>query len=615
MRRLAVGWLLSVALGRVASAQVIPAGGEFQVNAYTTGDQNIPAVAMDANADFVVVWKSAGQDGDGNGVFWRTFNSSGVTQAGTRANSYTTGDQSSPRVSSDARGNFVIVWESDGQDGDGFGIFARRFDASGTPQGAEFKANAHTQGNQRLPAVASDAAGNFMIVWQSEGQDGSDYGVFARFFDSAGNSVAGFRVNSYTTGVQKQPAVAADGNGNFVVVWESYQDGSSSGIVGRRFSGSGAALGAEFQVNTYTTYFQADPHVSADAAGNFAVVWWGWGSGETLGVFGRRFDAAGVAQGGQFLVNSYTPGQQDSPEVAMDADGSFVVVWDASFAANQDGSGAGVFGQRFDAAGAAQGSEFGVNSYTTGDQAVPAVATDSKGDFVVTWQSTGQDGSQLGVFAQRYGDLIFKDNFESGDTSRWTTSVTDGTDVDVTAAAALAGTAQGLRARVNDTNSLYVQDDTPDAESRYRARFYFDTNDFDPGEASGHQRVRIFLAQDASNTRIVTIVLKRLAGQYSLEARARQDDGTRVDTGFFDITNAPHFVEFDWKRATAPGANDGFLDFFIDDTPVWTLIDLDTDLGQVDQGRMGVLSVKTGAAGTLHFDQFESRRLNPIGPE
>jgi hypothetical protein len=42
---------------------------------------------------------------------------------------------------------------------------------------------------------------------------------------------------------------------------------------------------------------------------------------------------------------------------------------------------------------------------------------------------------------------------------------------------------------------------------------------------------------------------------------------------------------------------------------------LDNDASPVDFVRMGALSIKTGAAGTLYYDQFESRRQVFIGPE
>ena len=57
----------------------------------------------------------------------------------------------------------------------------------------------------------------------------------------------------------------------------------------------------------------------------------------------------------------------------------------------------------------AQGDEFQVNSYTTDDQAFPSVAATGTNQFVVAWESDGQDGSGDGVFGQRFdfaGDTI-----------------------------------------------------------------------------------------------------------------------------------------------------------------------------------------------------------------
>src|SRR5204862_333266 len=106
---------------------------------------------------------------------------------------------------------------------------------------------------------------------------------------------------------------------------------------------------------------------------------------------------AQAPSGGEFMVNTYTTGLQWYPAVASDASGNFVVVWESL---GQDGGLDGVFRRRFDASGAALGSVFKVNSYTTGYQLRPAVASDPAGNFVVAWQDEGQDGS-TGVFAQR----------------------------------------------------------------------------------------------------------------------------------------------------------------------------------------------------------------------
>jgi hypothetical protein len=104
-------------------------------------------------------------------------------------------------------------------------------------------------------------------------------------------------------------------------------------------------------------------------------------------------------RGSEFKVNSTTSNDQLYSMVAMDSDGDFVVTWSSL---GQDGSGWGVYGQRYSAAGVAQGGEFKVNSTTSNDQHYSTVAMDSDGDFVVTWSSYGQDGSGWGVYGQRY---------------------------------------------------------------------------------------------------------------------------------------------------------------------------------------------------------------------
>ena len=387
--------------------------------------------------------------------------------------------------------------------------------------------------------------------------------------------------------------------------------GSYYGVFGQRFSSFGARQGGEFQVNSYTTGRQATPSVASDAMGNFVVIWRSdEQDGSGYGVFGQRFSAAGLPQGSEFRVNSYTTGQQRVPAVASDASGNFVVVWASS--ADSD---YGVFGQRFSAAGLPQGSEFRVNTYTTNTQGFPSVSSDTEGDFVIVWQSNGQDGSGYGIFGQRYGDLIFEDGFESADLTRWSSVQTGGGDLSADGAAGMAGTSTGLQAVVNDTNSLFVQDDTPSAERRYRVRFYFDPNGFDPGETQSHFRTRILLSFDQSSLRAITLVLKRQVGAYSVEARVKRNDGTRADTGFFPITDAPHFLEFDWQQATGPGALNGSLELWIDGISIATLTGIDNDQSVIESVRMGALSVKTGAAGTLFFDLFESRRQVLIGPE
>jgi len=157
----------------------------------------------------------------------------------------------------DGGGSFVVVWLSrdSNQDGHNAGIFGRRYDSAGAALGAEFQVNVHTTGTQSFPRVASDDAGNFVVVWDSVGQDSDGYAVFARRYDSAGLPLDGeFQVNTYTTRHQADAGLSVDGAGNFVIVrYSDGQDGDSYGVFGRRYDSSGVAQGAEFQINTYTT--------------------------------------------------------------------------------------------------------------------------------------------------------------------------------------------------------------------------------------------------------------------------------------------------------------------------------------------------------------------------
>jgi hypothetical protein len=261
-----------------------------------------------------------------------------------QVNTYTTSVQYLPAVAAGADGDFVVVWTSY-QDEGSLGVFGQRYTSAGAAVGTEFQVNTYTTSAQFAPAAAADADGGFVVVWTSDEQDGSDRGVFGQRYTSAGTAVgAEFQVNTFTTFAQRDPAVAADADGDFVVVWDSYeQDGSNRGVFGRRYTSAGSAVGPEFQVNTFTTFAQRDPAVAADADGGFVVVWTSdEQDGSSLGVFGRRYTSAGV--GGEFRVNAYFLRTQYTPAVAADADGGFVVVWTSY---EQDGSDRGVFGKRY----------------------------------------------------------------------------------------------------------------------------------------------------------------------------------------------------------------------------------------------------------------------------
>ena len=76
----------------------------------------------------------------------------------------------------------MVTWQSNNQDGDSLGVFGQRYDVTGAPVDSEFQVNTHTQSSQSEPSVAALSDGGFVVTWQSEDQDGSDGGIFARIF-------------------------------------------------------------------------------------------------------------------------------------------------------------------------------------------------------------------------------------------------------------------------------------------------------------------------------------------------------------------------------------------------------------------------------------------------
>jgi hypothetical protein len=274
-----------------------------------------------------------------------------------QVNTYTTDDQMYASAAVDADGDFVVVWNSDGSAGsdtDTWSIQGQRYDASGNVVGAEFQVNTYTTDDQWVPSVAVDADGDFVVVWYSNGSAGSDtssYSIQGQRYDASGNPVgAEFQVNTYTNSFQTDPSVAMSADEGFVIAWHG-GDQDEGSIQSQRYDASGNALGGEFQVNTYTTLSQSHASVAIDADGGFVVVWTSRGStGNDTSFYsiqGQRYDASGNAVGAQFQINTFTTLVQISPSVAVNVDGDFVVVWDSDGSAGTDTLQTSIQAQRY----------------------------------------------------------------------------------------------------------------------------------------------------------------------------------------------------------------------------------------------------------------------------
>lgn len=390
------------------SLQFALMGDETRANQSTSGTQGthptVRQVAIDAEGNFVVIWNDTVNSGD---VLGCRFDASGnVLGSGQfTVNSTTPSSQGRATVAMNASGAFVVAWESAGQE-NGLGVYAQRFDANGLKQGGEIHVNQWTTNDQGKPSVAIDSAGNFIITWTSDGQDGSGYGVYARRFDAAGNAMGDgneFVVNSTTPNDQQHSSVALNDNGDFVIVWEGQDDGGL-GILGQRFNGAGVAQGGEFHVNATPAGTQDYPSVAMTADGDFVVAWSSEGQDSSgWGAYAQRFNAAGVAQGDEIRVAETTSDDQDYPVVAMDSRGNFLVTWESY--GQPGGSGWDVYGRLYDRSGNAMPEgELRINTTTSGTQDFPSVAWNGT-QAVYVWAGNGT-GDPAGIFFQRVNAAV-----------------------------------------------------------------------------------------------------------------------------------------------------------------------------------------------------------------
>jgi hypothetical protein len=197
------------------------------------------------------------------------------------------------------------------EDGSGFGIFAQRYNADGTViDGSKVQVNTTTLDDQSSPAIATDGAGNTLIVWQSKDDELSN-GIFGKWFYANGSTGNEFQLNSTESGDQTKPDVAMDALGRAVVTWQSLgQDGDGWGVYYARLDSVGDMTGSELAANVATTGDQQAPSVAAAASdGQFVIAWQGPGPVEEEGeeasveVFARRFDSDGDAQGDEVIVD------------------------------------------------------------------------------------------------------------------------------------------------------------------------------------------------------------------------------------------------------------------------------------------------------------------------
>lgn len=406
-----------------------PNGTEYSIVGALPGDQVFPDAAISSTGGYVV-WQDNVTDGDGWGISARRLDS---TLSGTlstfRVNQLGAGDQEFPRMALLRGGGAAFVWQG-GLAGNQH-IYAEFLSPSNTfVTPYDIEVNSFPTNFQVKPAIATLVNSNVVVVWGSYDQAGTNslQDVYGQILTPGGVKVGGeFLINQFTAYNQRTPAVAATTNGGFVVAWVSEQERiippnfgtnnpnngvyiSASSVVNpsvdiyaRQFSSTGAPVGNEFLVNTDNSIC-ANPSVAAATDGTFTIAWGennpftpanGWD------IYARSFSNNAVG-GPSVRVNTHVYGDQYTPRISsLGID--YLVTWTSL---GQDGSREGVYGQYLRTGGALIGTEFLVNTTTSGSQMQPTIASDGVEQFLVVWTSNVGAGSPNGfdLYAQRYAN-------------------------------------------------------------------------------------------------------------------------------------------------------------------------------------------------------------------
>ena len=203
-------------------------------------------------------------------------------------------------------------------------------------------------------------------------------------------------------------------------------------------------------------------------------------------------------------------------------------------------------------------------------------------------------------------DPIFANGFESGTLANWSSSATDGGNLSVSTLAKNQG-GYGLQAVINDTTTLYVQDNSPAAEPTYRARFYFNPNNLNMALGD----VLTLVSGISNGIDVFSIGIRKTYRLYQININIRTDAGEWLASGWYSLSGMGGWrsIEFEFQAEHLTGQ----MSFWIDGNLKRILTGADNDGSKIDSLRIGAMNVPATTGGTIYFDDFESRRFTYIG--
>ncbi len=403
----------------LADSGVTPVGSPVTAIANAANSDNASEMASDAAGNFVVAAECI--SGTGAAVCAQLFQAGGTPVGAPFFAVNSVPENISFSVAMNGAGEFAIAWSDISTSGMGDRAgHIQRFTADGTPKGGPIDMpTTNAVFGSRVSALGMDASGNLAVVWltawgshpvEGESLHAAVYSPSnvlrgsARVLDSS----IQFQTGKYSSAGSEIGGIslAMDAAGDFVVAWSKRDVGTGAGhIFGQRYAATGAPRGFRFAIEDFASAVPDTVRVAMNASGAFTATWLESAIADSGIVTFRQFNRQGVAAAAAQTAATYCNAiLTASSDIAMDAGGSFIVVWAGSAPAGScDGGVSHVYAQRYDLEGQPLGTSFIVDSGS--EQSVElnfprATMASSGANFTITWNQADQFG--ISVLAQPF---------------------------------------------------------------------------------------------------------------------------------------------------------------------------------------------------------------------
>ena len=304
--------------------------------------------------------------------------------------------QGQHQIISDGSGGAIVTWKDNRSGGEGYDIYAQKFDSSGNALWTENGVLiCGADEYQEEPQLVSDGSGGAIITWQDPRD--SDTDIYAQKIDSSGEvqwTEDGIAICNETN-YQYSPKLTSDGSGGAIITWTDYR-GSDADIYAQKINSSGEVQWTEDGIAICNeSESQGYPQLVSDGSGG-AIIVWGDGRGSDDDIYAQKINSSGVAQWtANGVVISNAVNNQDTPEIISDDSGGAIIAWQDT----RDDAG-DIYAQKINSSGEVQWTEDGVVICNSSEnQNDTQITSDDSGGAILTWGD--ERNGDYDIYAQK----------------------------------------------------------------------------------------------------------------------------------------------------------------------------------------------------------------------